>query len=357
LLVFVGIAYAATNDSSVQGITNKTIYKVGNNIDITGTVNGDIYCAAQTVNIDAQVNGDVICVAQTITVNGKVLGNVRVAGQTVNIGASVMNNVSVAGQTLVLQNNSFISRDALIAGQSVSMDGKVGRDVTLASNTATISSSIGRDVKAKISSEFILTSKAKIGGTVDYTSPSSWNKSPGSQVSGTINYHKTKPTKTSWVGWNILWRVYWLVVITVLAVILVALFPQIFRKWSKESNKHLGYILLTGFLAMFAVPILILVSFISVVGVPLGILLLLFWIIIALLSIPTASYLVGVRVAPNIHPVLSVIVGSLILGIVGAIPIFGWLVSFLAYLIGTGTLLWNLKKAYNRPNYGTKASS
>ena len=352
LALFVGVAYAGSNQSIVQGTTNRTIYKEGNNVDISGIVNGDIYCAGQSVNIDAQVNGDVICAAQTITINGKVSGNVRVVGQTVNLGASVTKNVSIAGQTVVLQNNSFVEQDVLVAGQTVSMNGTIGRDVTVAANSVTIRSSIGRNVNAKVGNELMLTSNAKVGGNIDYTSPRMWDKSTGAEVAGTVAFHKSKPSHRGSAGLNIIWNVYSLVAITVFAVVLVALFPQLFRKWSVTSKQNIGYVLLTGFVAMLALPVVILLSFVTVIGAPLGILLLLLWVTTALLSIPFASYIVGTKVVPKWHPILAVLVGSLVLGVVGLVPFIGWLVSFLAYLLGTGTILWNLKRSYKKPNYG-----
>lgn len=358
LSLFGGIAYAISSDAVVQGTTNQTIYKAGNNVDITGTVNGDIYCAGQTVVIDARVNGDVICAAQTITVNGNVSGNIRVAGQNITIGADVSNNISVAGQTVVLQNNSRIGRDALIAGQTVTIDGAVLRDVNLASNTATISQLIGRNVDAKVGDHLVLTANAKVGGNFSYTSPRLWDKGAGAQVAGTTTYHKSNPSHNSWnwAGLNIIWSIYWLVAVSIFAVILVSLFPQLFRKWSSLADQHIGFIFLTGFIAMLVMPMLIILSFVTVIGVPVGLLLLLLWIIDALLSIPFAAFALANKLVPTLHPVLMVLIGSLLLGIVGLIPILGWIIGFLAYLFGTGTILWNLKSAYKKPNYSAKSA-
>jgi len=356
LVISTGVAHALNNQSIVQGTSNQTIYRAGSNVDVTGIVNGDIFCAGQTVNIDAQINGDVICAAQTITINGKVSGDIRLIGQTINIGATVTNNASLAGQTIVLQNNSSIGRDVLIAGQTVSLDGNIGRDVSIAANTATISSSVGRNVDAKVGNKLILTSNAIIGGSVSYTSPRIWDKSPNAQVLGSTTYHKSVPSHHHyWRGWLIIRGIYWLAAITVFSVILVALFPQLFRKWSKTTPKQLGTSLLTGFIAMILIPVLVFISFITLVGAPLGILILLLWGAASLTSAAFVSFVLGSKIVPKWHPILIVITGSVILGLIGLIPVFGWIINCLAYLIGFGIIIRNLKHSYKKPDYSLKA--
>ena len=353
LVAGVGVAYAASASQFTSGYTNKTIYKFGNNVSITGTVNGDIYCAGQTVTIDATVNGDIICAGQTVNIAGKVLGDIRVAGQSVNVNASVTNNASIAGQDINLSQTAKIGRDVSIAGQSVSIDSPIGRDAELAGETVYINSNVGRDASVRVSQKLILQDKAVIGRNLSYTSPETVVKTGPAKVNGKVTYTKLEQ-KGSKKSWQVAWRIYALLAMSVFAIFLVALFPQLFKRWNKVAVEKLGWVLLTGLIGAIAVPALIIVSFATLVGAPIGIFLLLLWIIAFMLSFPLALYYVGHSIFSSLHPVLMVLVAALLIGILQLIPILGGIITCLAYLLGTGILLMNLKSAYKKPDYSRK---
>jgi len=348
--LFVGVAHAAGTDQTVVGTTNHTIYATGDNVTITGVVNGDIFCAGQTITINAIVNGDVICAGQDINLNGIVNGNVRLAGQTIDLGAAVIRSATLAGQDIVVASGGSVGRDISLLGQSSTVNGRVGRDVTATSGTLTLNSTIGRNVSARVNN-LTLDSGANVTGNVVYTSPRSLQKNSGAKVVGLVTYHHHAavhytPISIS-AGSFILVESYWLIALIVLSVVLVALVPRVFRRWNPVWGANFWWLLLTGFVAMFAVPAVILLLLISLIGVPLAILVLLLWLAIALLSVPFAAYFTGSLVVPRLHPVLIVLIGSVILAIVELIPILGWIVGIVAYWVGVGAILAGLKRDYS----------
>jgi hypothetical protein len=338
LWIGMGIVRADTAPTSTQNVINQTIYKAGNTVIITGTINGDVYCAGQTVTIDATVNGDILCAGQTITINGLVNGDVRVAGQTITLNGEVTNGVSLFGQTISLQKNSSVGRDATLAGQDILLDGTIGRDVTMAGTTITLNGTIG--------------------GNATYTSPKVWAKSSDAVIAGKTTYHVSKqnnPSIAAWAGWAILWWLFCVVALAVLSLVLVGLFPQLFRRMQNTATDHLGYVFLTGFMTLFILPSVVFMSFLSVVGFAIGILLLLLWGALAIISLPVALFVVGNRLAPHIHPLLIVLIGALLLGVIGLIPFVGWVICWIMYVLGSGTIVWHLAEIYQKPNYSTKA--
>ncbi len=352
----VGIALAGTDSATASGTSESTIYKVGRTVSVSGTVNGDVFCAGQTVTVNATVNGDVLCAGQTVTVNGTVHGSVRLAGQTVTLGATVDRNASVAGQDVTLDSNSKVQGDVSVAGQTATLNGSVGRDVHGSSNTIVVSGPVGRDVWANVN-RLRLQNGASIAGNVDYTSPNTLVKSGGT-IRGSVSYHVTEVHHRNWSMWHgaaLAFRLYWMVSLLVLSVVLAALFPQVFRRWNKVAWTRPWAALLTGFIAMFALPVLMVALFISLVGVPLGLLTLLFWFGASILTAPIAAYYVGSLVFQQAKrsPVLVILVGSVVLAFVTLVPILGALVTIAAYWLGLGTLLLNLRSQYKKPNYKT----
>ena len=105
---------------------------------------------------------------------------------------------------------------------------------------------------------------------------------------------------------------------------------------------------------MIALPIVTILLAITIIGVPVALLVILAWIMIALLSMPFAGYFVGRLIAPHHHPVVAVLVGVAALGIAGLLPLVGWIVDLFAFWLGFGMVLTGLKNSYKRPVYSNK---
>ena len=348
LISFAGIAYAATSNQTVSGNTNQTVFKTGDTVNITGTVNGDIYCAGQTISIDATVNGDVICAGQSVDINGTINGNVRAAGEAVNLNAHVTDNATLLGQDITVSRSAHVGQDITLSGQNVTLNGGVGRDVWTTSNLMTVNSTIGRNFTAAHVGALTLSSGTSIGGNLNYTSTQKAKIGSGAHVAGTTTYHYSPMHHPNFFGFWLIVKLYWFIAMIVLGMVLVALFPRQFKRWNVEWGKAFWWKVLMGFVASFVVPALIILLALSVLGVPLALLLLLLWIVAAFLATPLSSYFVGSLVVPRLHPVLMVLIGGAILGIVELIPFIGWIIGVFAYWFGIGVLLKGTWGSYKR---------
>ncbi|HUY85339.1 MAG TPA: polymer-forming cytoskeletal protein [Candidatus Dormibacteraeota bacterium] len=354
-----GIGLATTGaqgGDKTPGVTNASIYRTGRNINVTGVINGDVFCAGQTVNVDATVNGDVICAGQTVDVTGKVNGNVRLAGQTVTLGADVTKAASLAGQDITVESGATISNDLSLLGQSATVNGRVGRDVTATVNSLVVDGTIGRNLSATVV-RLDLQGRAAVKGGLFYSSErrDALRKASSAQINGREAFHQTpaRGNRSGWsrgAGW--IWRIYWEVSLIVFALVLAALFPQLFDGWNQVARRRFWLALLTGFLAMFIVPAIIIALFVSVIGVPLALLLMLLWLVAIALSTPIAAYYIGSRILHGgVSIPLIMLLGAVILAILCLIPFVGWVITVVAYWFGTGALLLNLRGGFARPQY------
>lgn len=354
LCIGTSAASALQNEKVVRGTSNSSIYKSGQNIDITGTVNGDIYCAGQTVTVNATVNGDVLCAGQTVTVSGTVHGNVRVAGQTVFLNSTVDRSVTIAAQTANIGSGANIGSDLSVFGRSTHLDGQVARDVIGGSEEMTISGTVGRNVDANVDG-LKLVNGAKVLGSVTYTSPHTLNKQSGAVINGKVVRHEPKRgehERGSRAG-LLLFALIAFLTMLVFAMVLVALFPWFFREAATTLRSWPWWELLIGFVASLFMPAIIIVLFLSVIGIPLGILLTLFWIATAMVSGPIAAFYVGrlvMRRAQWPAP-LIMLVGGAILIFLYLIPVLNLIIIPLAYWIGTGMLLTYLWRGWRHPVY------
>ena len=334
-----------------------TLWAGARTIDIAGTVDGDVFCGAQTVNISGVVKGDVICGAQTINISGTVDGDIRVGAQTVNLTGSVAGNATIGAQTITTDSKATIGGDASFGATDIFHNGKIGRDLAAGSSNLTIIGEVGRDVKAGVN-KITLTNGAKVGGSVEYTSNNAINMAEGAEVAGEV-VQQTPPEKKITIpqlfvfGGIMALFAAWLLLVT--ALILTALMPQFVHRVSNQGINRPWWVLLTGFGASIVVPILAVLLLITVIGLPLGILLMLTWLLITLSSGLFTAYFVGrVIWRSQQNVLLRVLLGSLVLLILFMIPYVGFLFMLVVFWIGAGMLLLDLKDRYQKPKYSLK---
>ncbi|MFA5013466.1 MAG: hypothetical protein WC520_02770, partial [Candidatus Paceibacterota bacterium] len=149
---------------------NDTVFLAGNNVTLNTDVVGDVFAFGQKININGNVDGDIIGAGQSITVNGNVSGSVRVAAQSVDIKGRVERSVAVASQDILLPESSFIGRDALLAGETININGTVAGSVNAASSVLNINGKVNKNVNyysnavASANTGLFLTSGALVSG-------------------------------------------------------------------------------------------------------------------------------------------------------------------------------------------------
>ncbi|MBI5906864.1 polymer-forming cytoskeletal protein [Candidatus Saccharibacteria bacterium] len=364
LLVFGAKAQAWTEFRSGDSATvssgetvDSSLWVGAKNVDIAGTVNGDVFCGAQTVNISGTVKGDVICGAQTINVSGNVEGSVRLGAQTVNLTGSVGRNATVGAQTITTDSKSRVGGDASFGASNTHLNGQVGRDLAVGGSMVDLNGVVGRDVKGG-ADKITLAGSAKVGGGVEYTSKNKIAIADGASVAGKVIQHAPKQKSGTFASLLIFHGVVALVAalfLLVTALIVTALLPQFVHKVSNQAMNRVWWVLLTGFVASIMVPILFVLLLMTVIGIPLAILMIFSWLLIAFSSGLFTAYYVGRKVwRTQTNPLLRVLAGGPILLILFLIPYLGFFVMLVAFWLGAGMVLLELKDRYHRPKYQLK---
>lgn len=360
-LGFAGVAHASNLRTGVSPsvganqVVDNTLWIAGQTVDVAGSVNGDVFCAGQDVVISGHVSGDVICAAQTITISGRVDGNIRVAASTVTVTGSATGNATIAAQSFTQTAGSSIGGDVSIAGANLNLNGTIGRDALLAGSTIQIDGSIGRNVKAE-TPNLSLASSANIAGNLNYTSQNDLSRAAGARVAGTTT--RTEPTNPQrntfadmfWakVGFDL----FALVALLFMGIILILIAPRMFNSVTTIKSSDIWKPLLVGLVAMIVVPVLVIISMSTIIGLPLGFLIMFAWIIVWMIAIIVAGYWLGrVMMPKQRNVILLMLVGVVVLAVIMSIPILGGIVWFLASLLGSGLILMNIQKRLPKPNY------
>lgn len=336
-----------------------TVFAGGNNVDINAEVYGDVFCAGQTVRISGTIHGDVICAGQTVTITGKVDGDVRLAGQNVVVSANVGGNATIAGQTFMLDSNASIDGDTTVGSSTALFNGSVGRDLLLGSQSANLNSVVGRDIKAGVT-DLELGKTAKVKGNINYTSDNQLVKQDGAEIGGTVTQEKPKKDtgakRISLFGFSVFWFLFLIPSLLLVSIVLAFLFPDFMLATTERGLHSFWKPLLTGFLAFCAAPIVFVLLMVSMIGIPLGLIALLAWLVIISLSGPISGLYLGRRLFASIkHPVLSTIFGGLLLLVLYYIPVVGFFALLWAGCFGSGMLLQQIFQ--HTKNTKTKAAT
>ena len=358
VFVFVGLAKAESFASFVgeDETINSTLYSAGDNVEINGTVNGDIFCAGRDIEINATVHGDVICAGMDVTIAGKIDGSVRAAGQAVDVSANVGHSITIAAQDFSLDAIATVKQDATLTGADLNVKGGIGRDLVASGDTMSINGTIGRNIKFS-GAELNIRDNATIGGDVNYTSKNTASVSQKAKVAGEVNQTVPEKQQHNWMGgFAIVSYLFMLFALAVIALTVILIFPKATQDMAATTKKRWGMTLLVGFLAGFVIPVTAFVLMVTVVGIPLGIIILLLWALLAIFSAPVTAYFVGRLVlgkyANNVIPV--VLLGSLILVTLCFLPFVGMLFGFISYWLGSGALLIAFRNSIPKPEYDIK---
>jgi cytoskeletal protein CcmA (bactofilin family) len=333
---------------------DSSVYLAGRYIDVAGEISGDLYCAGQNITVSGTIHGDIICAGQNITITGQVDGDVRTAAQTVVIGSNIAGNLTVGAQDFTLNSDGKVGADVTGGVSNMVINGAVGRDLVLGASDATINGSIGRNIKSQVD-HLNLGNSATVGGSIDYTSNNELGQASGATVSGNVHRSTPKPheKKGGWFG--IGFRIYWFFAMLLVALALVLLFPSIFRESAERTIKSPGKTLLMGIAATLFTPVLFSLLLVTIVGIPLGLILLFGWVMALILSGPFFAYLVGREIWRSQHNAIwTMLLGSVILLLIYNIPWIGFIAMLAAVFIGMGMLVRELTHRSPKPTYGAK---
>jgi len=283
------VAYSAENQHDLtlpKGETRTgTYYAAGQTVTIDGNVDGDLICAGQTVSVNGSVHGDVICAGQSVTVNGSVDGSVRLAGQDVNVNGTVGRNVTVAAQSFALARGAHVNGDLGALAQTTAVNGSVDRDVYGRMQSLVLGASTGPVSVA--TGDLTMSGDSKVNGNLHYESENSFNIDK-SKVTGDIS-HSAPPvremqnaTNAARAGFAL--RLYWIFAGLILGLAFVWLMPGLVRRASALMRDKPGVSIGWGVVVSIVGPALALALAVTVLGLPLGLLVGVVWLLLVLTS-------------------------------------------------------------------------
>lgn len=337
--------YIAEDQKNLQDL-----YLFGNTVTIDAPVRNDLITAGNSVTINGDVTGSVMTAGSDVYIRSRVGNTLRAAGGTVAISAPVNRDALIAGGNIRIAKSASISGDLLIAGGQIQIDAPVKGQVYIYGGDVTINNTIGGNVKGKIGA-LTLGSKALINGNLSYESENKAVIQKGALVKGKNEFKKTEEPKkqpkglTAFVTTGTLYK---LAIDIVISLLLIFFLPVLLKKLLGQIVNAPLSKLGSGFLFLVFWPLL---SLFLLILLWLGLASFLLYAFLLLMAAYLSKILLGwwlIRWWQGRNKLeytldwKAAIAGPLAMFIISLIPIIGWLVGFIIFLMSLGVIIRSL---------------
>lgn len=298
---------------------SQNIYAAGEGIFILGNAQKDVIAAGGNIQVKGTIGGDALLAGGNINIDGNFRDDLRAAGGQISLSGTVAGDVALAGGQLDILPGTVINGDVFIAGGTAVLNGRVN---------GTVRAAVG---------EITLGEKAFIAKNFEYVSGEAATVKEGAVVSGeTIFKHKEKADRGAW-GFLGLFEIIKFLTYIAFGLLLLWLIPRRVGQVLEEGRTRFGRSLLTGFVVLIVTPVLGVLLLITVVGFPVGIMLLLAYATSLIFSCFATAYFLGALIWKWIKKDFrfnwqTIVIGSLAYMVLAWIPILGWLACAILFL-------------------------
>lgn len=334
--------------------THRNLYAAGGTVTVNSTTQGDLVVAGGTLTVDGTVESDAMVAGGTVTLNNAIGGDVRSAGGTVTINSQVAGDVLAAGGTLVLSEKSRIGGDVSVAGGTVTIDAPIAGNLLVASGDVTINSKIGGTVSIRGGKSVTFGPKAEIAKTVTVRAENQPVVKDGAKVP-TIDYTHTTASAS---GWSIarvvvLGGIIWILAYLLVALVFTWMAPKRTQNFITQVHNRFWINSAIGFGALVALPIIVVILFVVLVGYELALVLLAGYVFAVVVAWVLSMIWVGSwvyqlafkRGQPLMVNWQVAVIGALIFTLIRFVPILGSLFCAMVFLACFGQLLVSAKRA------------
>jgi hypothetical protein len=291
------------NNITISQPVYKDMYLMGGNITINAPIYGDLIVAGGTILINDTITNDILLAGGNVTFNGYVGDDIRCAGGNIRISKNVAGDLVITGGSVIIDKTTTIG-GLLASGGDVTVDGNINGEIKGVFGNLFLNGGVTKNIDCR-------GGKITVNGTIDGNSilaASSiiignnasfrndvrfWNTKGTIDFKQSLNNAKATydPSLSIQSGrWyylgaaSLVGLLWWLGMALLMIFLVQYLFAETMKKSAETAfNKTLKSVGI-GFLYFIAVPVATIVAFITVIGVPVGILLLFGYIALFLLA-------------------------------------------------------------------------
>ncbi len=320
-------------------------YVVGESVSISQAVQGDALLMGAKVSTGANVEQDLTIAGGDVSAKGSVEDDLRVAGASVTLDGEVGGDTMVAGGTVEFGESSLLQGDLFFAGGEVSLNGTVKGNAKGVGENFYLNGTIEGDLSLMGSQKIFFGPKASVLGNLSYRSPAVAERAD-EVTQGQISYKPIEPKaaqEKKFAAFIVAgFSIYQLLSMLFFGLFMLWLYRYLGFQVSAHVHaaplKSLGI----GLLFAIATPIAAILAMLSIIGLPLGMVMLVLWGITLYMGKILAAFLIGSKLLPIQHSspfgrlYLSFALGALVYCILSLIPFLGGLANGILALMAIG---------------------
>ncbi|MBU7032595.1 MAG: hypothetical protein HXS53_08690 [Theionarchaea archaeon] len=304
----------------------------GDTILIDTPITDDVIITGSTITINAPITGDVIIAGGIIKINARIDGDLIVAAGQVEVNEEITGKILAGCGSFDLRGNA--EKAIIFAGEIMIYPGCViERYVIAAGGTVTNAGHVKEEF-------YVGAEEFKNTGTVGELKKMEYEPETGVKMGAIF--------KLIFRILSILTKIGFLI----LGILFIRLFPKLFFTIEGEVKKSPIIKTVVGFILLLVTTVIIVLLMITVVGLPLGVILGLFLLMIVMVAGLFVSYSLGDWILQRLnmkpHEYLVFTLGFLIINILYFIPYVGIVTRVIVVSLGFGALFYALKN-----NWGT----
>jgi len=333
-------------------VIKDNFYVGAGEVSIAGDVDGDLIAGGGSVTVSGSTSGDVLVGGGDVAILDDVRGDLRVAGGNVLVTSNVAGDLVVLGGNVRILSGSTIGKDLVVLGGRLLLNGNVKGDVTVGVGEVEIDSRIDGDVYIKNSDKITIGASSVILGNLTYSGKdaSILNIRDEASVMGKTVFKESKIFQRkeaknillAFLGLFVFLKLLALLVVVILSVVLFKRFSSNVVETVVQSP---GKELIRGFAVLIVIPALIILSFFTMIGFLVGIITLLAYITLIILSSIYSGVVLGVWAHKIITKGDDIMVdwktalfGTIALSLIVMLPIIGWIVGAFFFLVSLGSI-------------------
>jgi cytoskeletal protein CcmA (bactofilin family) len=255
-----------------EDVVPEDVYVSSVNSTIEGVVDGDLTIFTGDLTISGTIRGSVTVFSSgsvVVTPTGNIEGSLNGVATRVTVQGNVDGDVFMTSPSIVLSSTGTVGRDAMLFGGTARIEGTVGRDVRGRTFRLVVDGTVGGEIDVATQKlEFGPT--ATVGGDVLYRSPVQARGADVVTIGGTLT---RLPAQSNFVFGIILWLAnivgFFGFVLAGLVVLWVVRGTS--ARATGEVLTHPWKSLAVGVGAVIAIPVVIVLLAMTLVGIPLAV--------------------------------------------------------------------------------------
>ena len=317
-------------------------------ITISGDALDDLFAAGGTLDLRGNFKSDVWAGGNQVIAAGRFGDHVRLASRTMQVSGTLDGSLTAAGNTVKIEPSATIAKNMLCLGENIISEGSVAGNVRIVAQKATLGGKIAGNVSIA-AQEIVILPGTMIGGNLSYTAPKELVLSPSVTLAGKLNRTFETPPPKRFLKPNPAGHFGFAIAALLTGLVFSSIFPRYTASTLHQLRTARGFCLLTGFAALFLIPMSAFLLLFTFVGLPLSILLILFYCILLYLSKIAVGLWLGALILrrkeiSKRNRAGTLAAGLLIIYALTAFTATSFVISILVMIAGLGALLLALFK-------------